>query len=130
MPLPSNGSGIFSNLLHGASIGSIFGGGTTGEVANGFFGSLVDPANYTGFFGKNVGPGAFLDPNGEGGSFLPGQSFGAKGVLGINPHLGIVGPVGNTVGAAVAGGGAYQGIAGMIARMLQGVTNTNYNQGQ
>lgn len=102
----------------GFSFGDIFGKGLFGEVANGLAGSLVDPANFSGVFGKNQGPGAFLDPKGTGGSFLPGQSFGSKGVLGVNPHMGFVGPVGNSLGGLFSG-------YGLFANLLRGLENMN-----
>ena len=77
--------------LFGVGSNGIGGSGTMGQIINGALGSLVDPANFSHLFGKNSGPGAFMDPNGTGGSFLPGQSFGSKGILGVNPQMGYVG---------------------------------------
>ena len=97
----------------GFSVGDIAGKGTGGQIINGLLGSLLDPANITGMFGKNVGPGAFMDPNGVGGGLFPGQSLGAKGIFGINPEgtLGMnstqssdMGQAINMLGAAIAGG--------------------------
>ncbi len=107
----------------GFSFGDIFGKGLFGEVANGLAGSLVDPANISGAFGKNQGPGAFLDPKGTGGSFLPGQSFGSKGVLGVNPHMGFVGPVGESLAGMFSG-------YGLFANMLRGLENMNVSPQQ
>ena len=89
-----------------------------GTVANGLLGSLFDPANISGAFGNNKGPGAFMDPNGSGGSLLPGQSLGQKGILGINPEgtVGInpstsndIGMGINAVGGGIAGGATLGG---------------------
>ena len=91
------------------------------QALQGLGASLFDPANITGLFGKNQGPGAFLDPNGTGGGLLPGQSLGQKGVLGINPEgsVGIsqgtsknIGQGLNALGAGIAGGSTLGGMAG------------------
>lgn len=60
--------------------GGIGGKTGTGAVGNGILGYMFDPANISGMFGKNAGPGAFMDPNGTGGAVLPGVSLGSMGI--------------------------------------------------
>lgn len=103
-------------------IGKTIGGrGTIGTILDGLFGSLVDPGNITGMFGKNVGPGAFMDPNGTGGGIFPGQSWGSKGVTGINPGLPEVGPIANTAAEIYAGGELAGGFGGGTSSAGSGI---------
>lgn len=76
-----------------------------GPIAQGIGGALFDPANISGFFGHNKGPGAFMDPSGSGGGLFPGQSLGSSGPignLGINADLLGSGGKGGSGGSAAS----------------------------
>jgi hypothetical protein len=99
----------------GQTIGSLIPGGNVGK---GIGGALFDPANISGAFGNNTGPGAFMDPGGSGGGLFPGQSLGTTGSLGINPEgaAGInpssankIGSIMNAIGGIFAGGSTLGG---------------------
>ena len=75
----------------------------SGNVGNSIMSSLVDPANESGFFGKNQGPGAFMDPAGTGGGLFPGVPLST---VGVTPQEG---KAMNALGAAIAGGATAGG---------------------
>ena len=62
-------SGMLQPLVGKSGLGGKTG---LGNVGNGVLGAMFDPANFSGLFGNNQGPGAFLNPGGSGGSFWPG----------------------------------------------------------
>lgn len=67
-----------------------------GSFGQGVLGYLFDPANISGQFGSNAGPGAFMNPNGKGGALYPG----GPGLPGGNTTGNIL----NTVAESVVGG--------------------------
>lgn len=73
------------------------------SIGNSILGYLFDPANISGAFGKNQGPGAFMNPTGQGGAAYPG----GPGLPGGNA----TGGAANDVAAAI-GGGELLGAAG------------------
>lgn len=89
--------------------------GVTGNsTANGILAYLFDPANGSGFFGKNQGPGAFMNPNGQGGALYPGGPGlpGGNATGGaLNDAAGVIAG-GALAGPALAGGAGSAGTAG------------------
>lgn len=80
-----------------------------GAIGDGILGGLLDPMNMTGLFGKNQGPGAFMNPNGQGGALYPG----GPGLPGGNAMgVALNDAVGAFVGAEALGAGGSGAAAG------------------
>lgn len=86
------------------------------KLGNAILGYLFDPANASGLFGKNQGPGAFMNPNGRGGALYPGGPGLPGGNAtggGLNDAAGVIAG-GELAGPALAGSSGASG-AGILS---------------